>query len=270
LEYHLGVCAIAAKRVGFRGKRVLEVGGSLPAGFVAQELGVGQWTAVEEMEYWKCVDKVEHLEAGPLHAKMLGRLREAGREVLDHPYALLDGAIEDTPTALDGAYDLVFSIACFEHISRLPQALARIRAALRVGGRLLAYFAPIWGALDGHHLPVITDASGREFSFGKSPVPSWGHLWMTPPEMLAYLGERTDRAAAAEMVYYIYHAPHINRLFLEDYYAYFQQSGMRVEAFEGLGGCAIPDEMQAILERRQFPYRNFRYNGVLAILEKTD
>jgi SAM-dependent methyltransferase len=143
LEYHLGVCAIAAKRVGFRGKKVLEVGGSLPREFVAQELGVAQWTAVEEMDYWKCVDRVEHLESGPLHAAMLGRLKEAGREILDRPYALLDGAIEDMPVALDGAYDLAFSIACFEHISRLPQALARIRAALRVGGRLFAYFAPI-------------------------------------------------------------------------------------------------------------------------------
>jgi len=91
---------------------------------------------------------------------------------------------------------------------------------------------------------------------------------MTPPEMFGYLCERTDVAPAAEMVYYIYHAPHINRLFLEDYHGYFQHSGMRVDAFEGLGTTAIPEDVQALLERRQFPYRNFRFNGVLAILEK--
>lgn len=143
LAYHVPYCAIAARRVGFRGKRVIEVGGGLPAEFVAAELGVAQWTAVEEMGYWKCVDAVEHLQSGPLHARMGGKLKEATAAVLDLPYVLLDGAIEDAPEDLAGSYDLAFSVACFEHISRFPQALDRIRMLLRPRGKLFTIFAPI-------------------------------------------------------------------------------------------------------------------------------
>lgn len=49
LSYHVPYAAKAAATVGFAGKRVLEVGGSLPPDFVREQLGAAQWTAVEEM-----------------------------------------------------------------------------------------------------------------------------------------------------------------------------------------------------------------------------
>src|ERR1700689_3601535 len=66
LSYHVPYCAHADKLVGLRGKRVLEVGGSLPVGFVRDHLGAAQWTAVEDLSYWRTVDQVENLADSPL------------------------------------------------------------------------------------------------------------------------------------------------------------------------------------------------------------
>lgn len=268
LTYHVPYCVRADQYLAFRGKRVLEVGGSLPAGFVRDHLGVAQWTAVEERAYWRTVDKVEHLTDSPLQQIADARLVDATPGLLERDYVLLDGAIEDAPETLAGQFDAAFSIACFEHVSKMPQALERIAGMLRPGGRLFTMFSPIWSAHDGHHLPEITDRSGRTHKFDRSPIPPWGHLLVGPSGMYQYLRGCTDDTAAAEMVYYIYHAPHINRLFAEDYVAYFQQSSLEVEVCNCTFPIDIPAQMQAELERRHPDKSLFRYNGILAVLRK--
>ena len=51
-------------------------------------------------------------------------------------YEVLAGALEDLPNALYDHFDVVFSIAAFEHFLRLPAALEKMYRALRPGGRL--------------------------------------------------------------------------------------------------------------------------------------
>jgi SAM-dependent methyltransferase len=268
LSYHVPYCVQADKLVGLRGKRVLEVGGSLPAEFVRDHLGVAQWTAVEELAYWRTVDKVEHLTDSPLQQKADAKLTDATADLLEKDYALLDGAIEDAPDALAGRFDVAFSIACFEHVSRLPKALDRIARLLKPGGQLFTMFSPVWSAHDGHHLPEITDRSGRTFKFDRSPIPPWGHLLAGPSGLYQYLCNHTDAATAGEMVYYVYHAPHINRLFAEDYVAYFQQSPLHVKVCDGTFPIDIPARMQAELEKMHPDKTLFRFNGLLAVLQK--
>ena len=53
LTYHVPYALQGDALVGLRGKRILEVGGSLPRGFVLDELGAAQWVGIEEMEYWQ-------------------------------------------------------------------------------------------------------------------------------------------------------------------------------------------------------------------------
>src|SRR3954470_15665690 len=66
LSYHLPYAAKAAQQVGFVGKRILEVGGSLPPVFVRDSLGAAQWTAVEELSYWRTVEAGGHRKYAPL------------------------------------------------------------------------------------------------------------------------------------------------------------------------------------------------------------
>ena len=62
--------------------------------------------------------------------------------------------IEEISQDYYGQYDLIFSIACFEHIHRLHQALRVMHQCLSPGGRLFTMNSPIWSAFDGHHLPI--------------------------------------------------------------------------------------------------------------------
>jgi SAM-dependent methyltransferase len=173
------------------------------------------------------------------------------------------------PVALHGRFDAAFSIAAFEHIDRLALTLDGIHAALRPGGRLFAMFSPIWSSHNGHHLPDIRDRSGRQFSFTRSPIPPWAHLLLRPPEMFEHLLAQTDRETAAEIVYYVYHSPHINRLFTEDYVAYARASAFEVERCEATFPQPPPPELQAELERLHPGRTKFRNNGMLLVLKKS-
>jgi SAM-dependent methyltransferase len=272
LSYHVPYAAKAAATVGFAGQRVLEVGGSLPPDFVRTHLGAAQWTAVEELAYWREVEKGGHRHYGPLAKSYTKHLPEATAADLENQeYLLLDGAIEHAPEALNGQFDLAFSIACFEHVSRLPKALSAVYRALRPGGKLFTMFSPIWSAHDGHHLPVITDAAGRTHVFNRNcPIPPWGHLLASPSELFAFLVERTDPTAAEEMVYYVYHAPNINRLFAEDYLRYFAMSPLKIVTLKETFPRAVPADVQAELERRLPGRRRFGHNGFLAVLQKPE
>lgn len=270
LSYHIPYAAQGAKQVGFVGQRVLEVGGSLPAAFVRDHLGAAQWTAVEELSYWREVEKGGHKAYGPLGKDYVKHLAEATRADVDGAeYLLLDGAIENAPDALANTFDVAFSIACFEHVSRLPKALSAIWRLLKPGGKLFAMFSPIWSAHDGHHLPVITDASGETFVFNKNcPIPPWGHLVCSPSELFEFLLTKTDPTAAEEMVYYVYHAPNINRLFAEDYERYIAMSPFEVVTLHETFRRAPNPELQAELERFHPGKKKFANNGYLAVLRK--
>jgi SAM-dependent methyltransferase len=269
LSYHVPYAAKAAEMVGFAGKRVLEVGGSLPPAFVRDHLGAAQWTAIEELSYWQVIDNVEH-RATPLQKSYTRKIAAAtAADTEANEYLLLDGAIENAPETLNGLYDVAFSIACFEHLSRLPKALTAVYRALKPGGKLFAMFSPIWSAWDGHHLPKITDSKGQTFYFGKNnPIPPWGHLACSPSEMFEFLLTKTDPTAAEEMVYYIYHAPNINRLFAEDYLRYIALSPFEMTNLVETFKRPVPPNLQAELENFHPGKKLFSNNGYLAVLTK--
>jgi hypothetical protein len=184
------------------------------------------------------------------------------------PYALLEGLIEDLPPALTGAFDRIFSIACCEHIHTLGLALEKMHSALKSGGKLFTMFSPIWSAYDGHHLPNITDASGKKWSAGKSPIPPWAHLLFTPAQMEKHLITQTDRRTASKMIFHIYHNQHINRLFTENYLEYVQLSPFVSEQIQLTFPIKIPDNIQKALEARHPGKKHFSNNGLLLVLTK--
>jgi SAM-dependent methyltransferase len=279
LSYHVSYAAQAEAAVGLRGKRVLEVGGSLPRDFVLNELGAAQWVSIEELGFWDNLtttggaSRLEARARAPA-AQALAEmvpLASLTREHLRRPHLVLGGAIEDLPEAAHGQFDVIFSIAAFEHFLNMPVAVDEMYAALRPGGRLFSMFSPVWSAHDGHHLPEeIRDASGRKMGFDASPVPPWGHLLMRPPQMMRYLCGKTDRQTAACMVFHIYHSRHINRLFTEDYAAYFEASPFRIDTLGGTFPVTGCEEAVAHL-RTLYPGReHFANNGILAVLTRPD
>lgn len=270
LSYHVPYALEAESQIGLRGKSVIEIGGSLPEGFVREALGVRQWLAIEEMAYWHEISASGGTQGTPPRDAAVPRLADAGPGDVAAVHRVFAGRVEELPDALRGRFDVAFSIAAFEHVDQLALTLDGIHAALRPGGRLFTMFSPIWSAHDGHHLPDIRDREGREFSFSHSPIPPWGHLLMQPPELFRHLISLTDRETAAEIVYYVHHSAHINRLFTEDYVAYCRESSFEVERCDATFAAPPPPELQRELERKHPGYRRFDNNGMLLVLRKPD
>jgi hypothetical protein len=52
LSYHVNYLRECDNQCGLKGKRVIEIGGSLPKELVVGCFGVKQWIAIEDIGYW--------------------------------------------------------------------------------------------------------------------------------------------------------------------------------------------------------------------------
>lgn len=233
----------------FQGRDVLEVGGSLPEPLCLGELGANSWTAVEYTPYYH--------ELGERRLTL-----EAGRG----GYQVLNAKVEELPDDLAGRFDLVVSLSAFEHIGNFPAGLERMYRALRPGGLLLSGFGPVWSGPHGHHLPAVVDADGQAL---EAKVAQWDHLTHGPSQMYAKaLTFTADRDAAATLVYFMYHSPHINRLYSDDYFAYVACSRFEAPILTRHGAVDAAPATLARLRALHPGYDEFRSDGVVMILRK--
>jgi hypothetical protein len=166
LSYHVNFAHICQQLVGFENKDVLEVGGSLPPDFVFDYLGVKSWTGIETPDYEKSLEEtggITHTGTIIKDIKNISNCKFNNQPEGKYKFYLEN--IEDLPEEYYNQYDLIFSIATFEHIHKLPLALDKMFLALKPGGKLFSMFAPIWSAYDGHHLPNLVDKQGKNKNF---------------------------------------------------------------------------------------------------------
>lgn len=271
LSYHVNFAHICQELVGLENKDVLQVGGSLPPNFVFDYLGVKSWTGIETPDYEKSLQET----GGITHT---GTIIKDIKNIPDYKfnkkpqnrYNFYLENIEDLPKEYYKKYDLIFSIATFEHIHKLPLALDKMFLALKPGGKLFSMFSPIWSAYDGHHLPEIIDKSGNKYNFGNSPIPPWGHLFMSRGEMSRYLYEKIDKTTADTIVYYVYQSNHINRFFTEDYLDAIEQSLFSINRLELTFASPINPAIEQKLKLMYPGKKEFANNGILLVLDKDD
>lgn len=247
------------------GKRVLEVGGSnIPKSFLFGVLKASQWISVdrvypENRKYWP--KQYSHTGVIPLS-------EDIDYGSLDR-HVILDGCIEKTPPSFAGQFDAIISMDSFEHIPRFATMLERTYDALQPGGKMLSMYSVIWSSHFGHHLWGVTDKAGKTYYIESSPIPKWGHLLMTPPEMYRFLLDHTDPEAADEIVYHVYHSENLNRLFYEDYEGYFARSRFeKIELKKFLPDVEPEPETRTRLEQMYPGRKRFEAMGMLAICEK--
>ena len=127
----------------------------------------------------------------------------------------------------DGAFDLVYSLATFEHVPDLAATLHEVERVLAPGGCLVAKWSPIWSGFDGHHYgPSISHRT-------HSPIElPWAHLMFEPDEFAAYLvrGEGFTAGEADEACVRIYDSPWLNRLRFQDYSDIIEATGLTAVA----------------------------------------
>ena len=137
LSYQVQFAVEADTLVGLRGKRVLELGGSLPAGLVAEGLGAAQWVAIDKPAYWH---EFERLDPAAVPQRSLA---DASAEDLTGDHQVFGGRAEEMPAAFRERFDVAFSVAAFEHMDRLPLTLDAAYDALVPGGCLFSLFSQI-------------------------------------------------------------------------------------------------------------------------------
>jgi SAM-dependent methyltransferase len=270
LDYHVNYAQKCQELVGFKDKDVLEVGGSLPPEFVFDYLEVKTWTGVETNDYEQSLQETGGLTHQGTVVRSVDKFSDLSfKNKQNQKYNFYLDNIENLPPEYYNQYDLIFSIATFEHIHKLSLALDMMFLALKPGGKLFTVFAPIWSAHNGHHLPEITDKKGNKFNFDNSPIPPWGHLLMTRGEMINYLAEKTDKETAQKIIYYVYQSNHINRFLTQDYIDVIELSLFTINSLQLLFINDINPVIESQLKLR-YPHNNYFNNkGIIVILEKS-
>jgi hypothetical protein len=244
-------CLEIDQLIGFQGKRVLQIGQSLPESFVLNVLKVNSWTVVNES-----------------NDKDFRNLSEAERA----PYNVVSDQIIHLPPEYHSQFDLVFSVSTFQGIQALPLALDKMYDALSPGGDLAASVESIWSSKNGHQIIPTTDAVGRPYSSEQEncPIPDWGHLLYSRPMLYFELSKKMDRETASEIVYSIYSSPHINRFFADEYRQCFELScfGRLGDIHSNVKQQNIHPELQQILERKYPGKRNFNSDAIKVHFKK--
>ncbi len=224
---------------GLPGKRVLEIGGTIPPE-AARDLGVAQWTA--------CDPNIED-------------------DRPDERYEMRRGRAEELPFE-DASFDLVFSSCAFEHLPDLDGALNEARRVLVPGGAVFSQFAPIWSCAIGHHLWFEDPDHGR-LGFNDPVVPHWAHLLLSEEELHAFLERSLGPRAATTAVQGIYRADNMNRLFDADFRRAFAQCGLRTTIAQPWGDSVLPGPaMNRALETAHPGRGRFDLGGYRILLTK--
>lgn len=237
----------AAKIIGeFTNRRVLEIGGALPASFVFEKLNATRWVAVEYSEYigneYKRTNNIAY------------SYDSTGWQGFYHKWKLTDGE----------QFDVIYSIAAFEHIHNLNACLDALSAMLHNGGALYSYFTPIWSAPNGSH------------GFHPKQIDSYGshaHLFFDFCSLQQHLvgNHAIPPHNACMAAHELYKNNQINRYSFEEYIKIFESAPFGEKAITALGAKKISELYSGEkLERIQkfYPNMNISCDGFEVVMRK--
>ena len=131
----------------------------------------------------------------------------------------------------DDSFDVVCSLATFEHLPDLTAAFGEINRVLAPGGLLIAKWSPIWSGFDGHHFGPILSGPGD------APIAlPWAHLMFDRESLPGYLvhGEGFTHERAEDAADRIYGSTWLNRYTVHEYRAVITQSDLVVDRLDAV------------------------------------
>ena len=190
---------------GLSNKSVLEIGGALPPEFVRHCLKPKSWTSVEYHSY-------QHNQG----VSLSNQIQSKDNDLI--PYLYFDDGWESFARSWKSfsapQYDVVLSLAAFEHIYDLPSCLDFLYDVLGTGGVLLSKFSPIWSAPNGSHgfIPECIGKTEDHFHL------LYDYSSLTNLLVNKYSLEPSQASSAA---FNLYANNQLNRLTYEDYITIF-------------------------------------------------
>jgi ubiquinone/menaquinone biosynthesis C-methylase UbiE len=176
----------------------------------------------------------------------------------------------------DNYFDIITSLAAFEHFDNLDVAFFELHRVLKKGGVLYTVFGPIWSGPWGHHLWI--NHEGQTYNYVNTPLPPYGHLLMTKSEMTEHCQSKfEDNVLIHKIVDFIYDSPDQNRLFYEDYERLVKESPFQTFFFHGTNAIPLKsgyetDNYPELFKRLKAAYpereTSFSHNAIVMLLGK--
>ena len=254
-DYHLDALEFFESIASFRGKDVLELGGSTIPRLVTHDiLGANTWVCIDDIGRW--IESYRRVRGDHYRTEQFLPLEVAKPGHLDLGYVVFMGDATFLPQWFDRRFDLVISIAGYEHFRDIGGILKECHRVTKHDGIAMADYGPIWSGFAGHHLDKLKDREGKVVSLNhNNPVPPWGHLLLDKSKMLARLSARMEPDVAEKAVLMIYDDPFINRLFSEDYLSLFLQSAFAKFQYRKKSWNRKPEESILKQLEAKFPGR---------------
>ena len=143
IDYQYRELILCHARCNLKGKKLLEIGGSLPNDLLFDQLGIDSYINIESPDYIEA-------EAGTPYTEKHG--------AHDKRKTIYCNAEEISKEVEPNSIDTIFSVACFEHIYDLPAALEACHTCSKEGGTLYSHFAPIYSQIQQGDHGVIANA----------------------------------------------------------------------------------------------------------------
>ncbi len=173
----------------------------------------------------------------------------------------------------DNSFDIIFTVAAFEHIHGLDLALAEMHRLLKPGGIIFSLYGPLWSSGIGHHLWFERDGKWYKFSEEESTLPilkNYEHLLLDKEEMREKLSNNWDQDSLEYFLYQIYDSEHINRYMYADYVRMFNESDFEITYLQSLGEFPIEPEVKEQLYAKFGDDNDFTCSTLEVVLKKPD
>ena len=213
-----------AKYIDFKGKTVLEIGGSdTPREIIFKELGVVKWVCINKPGEGYIKKRSKHY--ADLKQCKIGD-KALDDAMAEDDYMLFHNYTDDMTNEFHGKFDVVLTCACFEHVYNVRDALVRLHECLVPGGVCYGLIGCIYSSAFGTHF--IVDNKLRFDKARKFPIDiSFAHLLMSYDDLyrclIPYFNSNYEAEKAA---FEIKNGKeqHLNRYFYEDYVDAFKSS----------------------------------------------
>ncbi|HLX29230.1 MAG TPA: methyltransferase domain-containing protein [Casimicrobiaceae bacterium] len=174
-------------------------------------------------------------------------------------YPLVIGDITKRTPFADDAFDAVLTLSVLEHLHDLGAAFDEMTRIVKNEGEMIHMFGPAWSSAYGHH--IYENASDELLNFSLWTMPAHIHLLCGRKEIVDYYLERGHTPHLAHgAVWWFYEAPHINRVFYDDYLAIFEQDRFELARMEIMYNLLPRDHVERL--RAAYPgRRNFSAYG---------
>ena len=242
--------AMLESRIGWKGARVLEIGGDLDGQVANTILSLGSKSVIA-INHDDAFDHVKEAEG-------LTRLKMDARN-LEFPA---------------NHFDIVLGMAVLEHLRELDVVLRNVRRVLRPNGHAFFHGGPLWNSYFGHHL-VLDAPSGRQFRFWgpDCPIENWDHLLLEPQQMQAkLLSQGCEQADCKAIVDYVYGSDLINRYSSDVILGHIKNNNFRIldlKVQQRKESELTPDISQKLSDKLGLPRSEFLTSSVEILLKNS-